>query len=189
FEPGRKIFKVGERAFFLYFIIKGVIILGKHSYQGKRQILKFLGPGEILGEKTVFDQKTYTAFAEVHENAKVIELERRSLLEILKRNPQFSLRIIEKLSQEIKGYQAKLTETSYENTEQRLARFLLRVAGKFGKKREPGLYIGMEFSWDNLAEAIGISPETVSRKLGEFEKKELIRKENGRIYISGLIPI
>ena len=57
YPKGEVVFQEGEPAFGLYIICKGKVKLAKHSLRGKKQILKLLGPGELLGEKTLFDRE------------------------------------------------------------------------------------------------------------------------------------
>ncbi|NIT77170.1 MAG: Crp/Fnr family transcriptional regulator, partial [Thermoplasmata archaeon] len=68
-----------------------------------RQILKLVGPGEILGEKTMFDQEVYTAYAKTIEPTSLYFIERRAFLDFLRRHPKVALHLIEKLSRELKA--------------------------------------------------------------------------------------
>ncbi len=94
FERGRVIFEEGDPAFGLYIICQGKVKLAKHSLRGKKQILKLLGPGEILGEKTLFDREVYTAYAEALEETTLSFVEREPFIEFLKGCPQVALRLI-----------------------------------------------------------------------------------------------
>ncbi len=183
YDKGEVIFQEGEPAFGLYIICEGRVKLAKRSSKGKRQILKLLGPGELLGEKTMFDQETYTAYAKTLEPTKVYFIERTAFLDFLRRHPEVALKLIEKLARELKAFQNRLLETSYEGSMERLARLLLTVGDNCGVEEDGKLYIGLELSRAELAEMAGISPETAIRTLSRLRERGLIETAGHKIYI------
>ena len=183
FERHHLIFEEGEPAYGLYIICKGKVKLAKHSLKGKKQILKLLGPGEILGEKTMFDREVYTAYAETLEDTTLHFIEREPFFEFLREYPEVALRLIEKLSRELKAFQGKLMEASYEGSLERLARLLLLMSRQYGRETEKGLDIGIQLSRQELAELAGISTETAIRVLARMKERGLIALEGSKIYI------
>ena len=183
YERGQVIFEEGEPAFGLYIICRGKVKLAKHSLKGKKQILKLLGPGEILGEKTLFDREVYTAYAETLEATTLHFIEREPFLEFLRTYPEVALRLLEKLSRELKAFQDKLMEASYEGSLERLARLLLMMARKYGRETPKGWEVGVELSRQELAELAGISTETAIRVLSRMRERGLIALEGHKIYI------
>jgi len=183
YPKGEVIFQESEPAFGFYIICKGKVKLAKHSLKGKKQILKLLGPGEVLGEKTMFDREIYTAYAETLEETKLHFIEREPFLELLRAHPGVALKFIEKLSREIKAFQDKLMETSYVGSLERLARLLLLMGKEYGIQTGRGLDIGVELSRQELAELAGISTETAIRMLSRLKERRLIALDGPKIYI------
>lgn len=177
------IFQEGEPAFGLYIICHGRVKLAKRSTKGKKQILKLLGPGEVLGEKTMFDQEVYTAYAKTLEPTKLYFIERAAFLDFLRRHSVVALNLIEKLARELKGFQSRLLEVSYEGSIERLARLLLTVVESCGVPEGDRLYLGLELSRAELAEMAGISTETAIRTLSRLKERGLIEIEGHKIYI------
>ncbi len=177
------IFHEGEPAYGLYIVCKGKVKLAKHSLKGKKQILKLLGPGEILGEKTLFDREVYTAYAETLEETELHFIQREPFVEFLREHPEVALRLIEKLSRELKAFQGKLMEASYEGSLERLARLLLLIGNKYGRETEKGLDIGVRLSRQELAEMAGISTETAIRVLSRMKQRGLLALEGSKIYL------
>lgn len=184
YPKGEIIFQEGEPAFGVYIICKGKVKLAKHSLKGKVQILKLLGPGEILGEKTLFDREVYTAYAETLEETRVHFIERGPFLAFLRDHPDVALRFIEKLARELKGFQDKLMEASYEGSLERLSRLLLMMAKQYGIHTDRGIDIGVELSRQELAELAGISTETAIRMLSRMKQRGLIALEGSKIYLT-----
>ncbi len=183
YDKGELIFQEGEPAFGFYMICAGKVKLAKHSPQGKKQILKLLGPGEMLGEKTMFDREVYTAYAQTLESTKMNFYQREPFISFLERHPSVALKIIEKLSLEIKAFQDRLIETSYEGSDERLARLLLMMAQVYGVPEERGVYVGVDLSRSELAELAGISTETAIRTLSSFKEQGYVELEGPKIYI------
>jgi CRP/FNR family transcriptional regulator len=183
YPKGETIFQEGDPAFGFYIVCKGKVKLAKHSLKGKKQILKLLGPGEVLGEKTMFDREIYTAYAETLEETKLHFIEREPFLDFLRENPRVALKFIEKLSREIKAFQDKLMEASYVGSLERLARLLLLMGKEYGVQSEKGLDIGVELSRQELAELAGISTETAIRMLSRLKERDLVALEGTKIYI------
>lgn len=183
YDKGELIFQEGEPAFGFYVICTGKVKLAKHSPQGKKQILKLLGPGEMLGEKTMFDREVYTAYAQTLEPTKMNFYQREPFISFLERHSHVALKIIEKLSREIKAFQDRLIETSYEGSNERLARLLLMMAQVYGVAEERGIYVGVDLSRSELAELAGISTETAIRTLSYFKEQGYIELDGPKVYI------
>lgn len=176
------IFHEGTPAFGFFIICSGKAKLIKQGPSGKRQILKIVGPGELLGEENLFDGGTHTASARTIEPTRARFLKREDFLDFLKRYPMVALRLAEKVARELQGFQAKLIETAYESCRARLARLLLALAEKYGTEAS-GREIQPPISRTDLAEMAGISTETAIRTLGEFEEKGLISLKRRKIVI------
>lgn len=169
---GEIIFQEGAPAFGFYLIFEGMVKLVKRSMRAKSQILKIVGPGEILGETTLFDKGTHNAYAKTLDPVIVGFVERGDFFYFLERHPKTIFRLYEKLSEELKAFQNKLAERSYSSSKERLARLILHL----GKS-------GVELSRAELAEMAGVSSKTAIRTLSELEGRGIIAIESRRIRI------
>jgi CRP/FNR family transcriptional regulator len=169
---GEIIFMEGAPAFGFYLIFDGMVKLVKRSMRAKSQILKIVGPGEILGETTLFDKGTHNAYAKTLDAVTVGFVERGDFFYFLERHPQTVFRLYEKLAEELKAFQNKLAERSYSSSKERLARLILHL----GKG-------GVELSRDELAEMAGVSSKTAIRTLSELEGRGIIAIESRKINI------
>ena len=172
YGPGEIIFQEGAPAFGFYLIFEGMVKLVKRSMRAKSQILKIAGPGEILGETTLFDKGSHNAYAKTLDPVIVGFVERGDFFYFLERHPKTIFRFYEKLSEELKAFQNKLAERSYSSSKERLARLILHL----GKS-------GVELSRAELAEMAGVSSKTAIRTLSELESRGIIAIESRRIKI------
>ena len=183
FEPGGMIFREGMLAFGLYILCRGKVKLAKHTRGGHSQILKLLGPGEILGEKTLFDQETYTCYAKALEPSRLMFIPREEFLPFLRRHPSVALHLIERLSHENKVFGDRLVEITSRSARERVARALVELAEAFGEETAGGWDIGVELPRAELAEMAGVSTETAIRILSEFKERGFVALPGRRVLI------
>lgn len=183
FESGGVIFREGMPAFGLYILCQGKVKLAKRTRGGHSQILKLLGPGEVLGEKTMFDRECYTCYAKALEDSLLVFIPREEFLAFLRRHPDVALRLLEKLSRESKVFGDRLVEITSRSARERVARALLELAQAFGQETSGGWDIGVELPRAELAEMAGVSTETAIRVLSEFKEKGLVALPGRRIVI------
>lgn len=169
---GEIIFQEGAPAFGFYLIFSGRVKLVKRTLGGKKQILKLLGPGEMIGETTLFDKGVHIAYAKTLEDSEVGFIERGDFFDFLTKNTPVVFRIFERFSTELKAFQCKLTERSYNGSKERLARLILKVGES-----------GVELSRTELAEIAGVSSKTAIRTLGELEERGFISVKERKITI------
>jgi CRP-like cAMP-binding protein len=186
YEGGETIFQEGALAFGLYIVCQGKVKVTGKAPCGKRQILKLLGPGELLGEEALFADGSYTIFARTLEPSTLAFVPKDRFLEFISEHPVVAFKLIEKLSRELVAFQSKLMETAYESSEGRLARLLLVIGERFGQAEGSRLYLGLDLSRAELAELAGIAPETAIRTLSRLREEGLIRLEGQRITILSL---
>ena len=172
YGQGEIIFQEGAPAFGFYLIFEGMVKLVKRSMRAKSQILKIVGPGEILGETTLFDKGSHNAYAKTLEPVVVGFIERGDFFYFLERHPKTIFRLYERLAEELKAFQNKLAERSYSSSKERLARLILYL----GKS-------GVELSRAELAEMAGVSSKTAIRTLSELESRGIISIESRKIKI------
>ena len=95
---GEIIFQEGAPAFGFYLVFDGMVKLVKRSMRAKSQILKIVGPGEVIGETTLFDKGSHNAYAKTLDPVVVGFIERGDFFYFLERHPKTIFRLYEKLS-------------------------------------------------------------------------------------------
>lgn len=172
YGQGEIIFQEAAPAFGFYLVFEGRAKLVKRTLGGKKQILKLIGPGEILGETTLFDKGVHIAYAKTLTKSEVGFLERGDFFAFIERHPPVVFRMFEKLSEELKAFQCKLAERSYNGSKERLARIILKLGES-----------GIELSRTELAEMAGVSSKTAIRTLGELEDRGVIAVDDRAISV------
>jgi CRP-like cAMP-binding protein len=175
------VFSQGEPADCVFYIQKGKVKLSVLSKQGKEAVVAVLGAEEFLGEGCLAGQELRLATAEAQTEAEIMRLEKKAILDVLRREPAFSELFIAHLLTRSARIEADLVDHLFNSSEKRLARVLLLLA-QFGKDSEPEPVIA-KISQETLAEMVGTTRSRVSFFMNKFRKLGYI-KYNGEITVN-----
>lgn len=183
YKKGQVIFYQGNQAYGLYCIFAGRIKLYKIGVDGKQQIVRIAGPGDLLGYRSLFADEPYHATAEALEDATICCVDKNAFFPMLSKNPQLSLNIIKKLARELRAAEDMATSIAHRSVRERMAELLLMLKETYGKPGKKGIRIDLQLSREELAEMIGITQETAIRLLSEFKLDGLIEVKERDITI------
>ncbi|NLB30464.1 MAG: Crp/Fnr family transcriptional regulator [Alcaligenaceae bacterium] len=173
-ERGEFIHRAGDLSNKLFIVHKGQVKVYRLSDTGKEQLLRILNPGDFAGE-VLFAATDQDSYAEVMLPSEVCTIYHEELRELLRQYPDISLHILAELSRrlDISEKQTATIGTASINT--RLASFLLKQAEITNSNS-----FELPMNRKNLASYLGTTPETVSRRLGEFEDAGWITQKGQR---------
>lgn len=168
FKKGEIIFLEGDILDKLYIINEGRVKIYKISEDGKEQIIRILGPGDFMGELSLFRKSPANSNADALENTLLCVIEGDKIKDFLYKNPGISIKIMEELSKRLEKADNLIERLMLYDVESRVAHFLLNTAGADGK-------VHLAISKKDLASYIGMSQETLSRKLSQLQSMGLIK--------------
>ena len=168
FNKGEMIFLAGDKTENLYVIHTGLVKISRISQEGKEQIIRIAGPGDFIGELSLFNHSTSRNNAEVIVTASVCLIEGKKIKEIIYRLPNISLKILEELSERMENAENLIEHLGIHDVEQRIAETLSSMA-------DENNLVNLSMSKKDLAAHIGTSQETLSRKLSSFQNKGWIK--------------
>ncbi len=164
YKKGEMIFLQGDREKKLYVIHKGSVKISRISSSGKEQVIRILGPGEFLGELSLFNNEPYANNAEAIEDAMVCIIEGDELKSLMAKYPTIAFKVLEELSSRLKRAENLIENLGVKDVESRIAEKLLELADEDGN-------ITLTIKKGDLASHLGMSQETLSRKLSYFQDK------------------
>jgi len=175
YAAGEKIIREHLPAFGLYLVCKGRVKVVQHKdgpldvqHKDKEQIFKFVGPGEMLGEESLFGDGLYAYYAEAVEPVEARFIHQSQLDALLQHCPTLLRRLTQKLALEVKALQGRLMESSFYSCKEKIARILLSLTGAYGTQDAPRQ---LDLTRADLAKMCGISVETAIRTLSDFESR------------------
>ena len=165
FARNNEIFGQGQPVEYLYKVVEGAIRTSKILTDGRRQITGFYLSGDFLGIEA---GEKHAVSAEALTDCKVLIIKRNVLAVLAEKNIEVATRLLELTTCELKRAQAHTTLLIMKASE-RVAEFLLEMGARAPKVVE------IEPRQD-IADYLGLTIETVSRVLGDFEAADIIAR-------------
>jgi len=182
FAAGDIIFDMGTPGQSMMAIAEGTVRVSMPTPNARDVTLSELHAGDVFGEIALLDGGERSANVRALTNCTLVVLERRSLLEVLQRDPRLSIRLIELLCQRVRRSDERMMEIAFLGLPERLARLLLRVTVAAPGSVEKPL-TKLSLSQSEIASMIGNTRENVNRCLRKWQKAELIELKSGWLII------
>lgn len=138
----------------------------------------------MIEKSLLFHSGRHSTTARTLERSEVSFFYRDAFLEVLKSNNDLAMNLIKTLSREVENVQERTRQILFKSAKERLAETLLTLGRKHGARRDRDIAIDLELKREELAEMIGVEPETVVRLLALLKKEKLIRIDGRKIHIT-----
>ena len=183
FKKGETLFSEGEEATGFYLLVSGSIKLCRMSHDGREKVLHFVQPRETFAEAAFFGDGRYPAEARAIESGEVIYLPKEGFLELMTKNPNFTLNLVVSLSLQLRRFARQIEELSFADVTSRLASFLVRRAGEKSTSYDGITYVDLGIKKGELAARLGTASETISRTLRKLMNEGIIEVQGNRVLI------
>lgn len=174
YARGQSVFYAGNMAPGLYCVTEGVIKVEAAGASGTNHILRMVGPGGILGYRSLFADEPYQSTATVNEDAKICFIPKSSLMELIAKQPEVAMNLLKHVSRELRMAEDRMRGRVDMDASERVAEALLFLKDHFE---------GQIWTRREIAEWAGTTPETVMRTLAQFEDEGLIEQQGRKISV------
>ncbi|MCL2454456.1 MAG: Crp/Fnr family transcriptional regulator [Micrococcales bacterium] len=175
---GVTLFDEAEPGDRLYVVCEGKIKLVRHAGDGRENLLTVLGPGDMLGELSLFDPGPRTSSAmPLTDTVVLLTLDRERLTAWLHENPTVALHLLQALAHRLRRTTETLSDLMFSDVPGRVARALLDLSERFGEPTAEGIHVNHDLTQVELAQLVGASRETVNKSLGEFAQRGWLVRE------------
>ncbi|WIV12295.1 Crp/Fnr family transcriptional regulator [Proteiniborus sp. MB09-C3] len=174
YKKGQIIFFEGDISDKLYVINKGKIKIFKYTREGKEQILYILSEGDFVGDLSLLKKDEFKFNAEALEDANICVLTKDDFDGILKESPEIAISILQVVYDRIVKLENLIQSLSTKDIEARIAGLLLSFIKDFGVRKGDSIELELPLSREDIANYIGVTRETISRKLGSMQDQGVI---------------
>lgn len=175
YKKGEILYHPGDPSDALYIVNRGKIKIYRLSESGKEQIIRILHTGDFTGELALFQQSVHEAYAEAITDSQICRIHRDDLQTLLLKYPTISLKILKEFANRLEGSEKQTTRFATEKVETRIALFLAEYVDDHDQN-----IVTLPMSKKDLASYLGTTPETLSRKLTDFEEQGIIKQQGQR---------
>lgn len=170
YKKGQALIREGEKSDKLFIINKGQVKLSKFTVNGKEQILDIMSCGEFFGEMNLFNSEevnNFTAYA--IEQTEICLLTKEDIDLIMEANPDIAIKLLKEVTKRLAHTENLAQNLATKDPEVRIAQVLLEFCQKFGTQRSDVVHIHLPITREEIASYVGVTRETISRKLAKFE--------------------
>jgi CRP/FNR family transcriptional regulator, cyclic AMP receptor protein len=181
-RPGEALFRQGEPCRGLYLVLEGLVRTYRANGDGHEQVIGVFGPGESLGEVSLFDDGPYLASARVVEDGRVLFLPLGEVQALYQEHPQVALAVVRQLGERVRALVALVDRLALQDVPTRVAAAVLQFAGESSALRSGGAF-RLPRTQEALAAELGTTRESVSRALRTLRRAGVIGQRGARIAI------
>lgn len=165
------VFHQQDRPTHIHWVRRGLLRLYQTLANGKRQIVGFAFPGEFVD---LAIEREYTVSAQAVTETELRSMPRSSFTAAAQADPQFSFQLFVSVSERLARASDLALTVGQRTAEASLAVFLIEMHNRIslGDPARRDLYLPMPRS--DIADHLGLTPETVSRLFTRFAREELI---------------
>jgi CRP/FNR family transcriptional regulator len=179
FQANQEIFREGENADFLPFVLNGKVKMVRFPDVGKEVIISVFGKGEIFAVPPVFDGEPYPATVISMEETELLLIHREDFLRLLRESHEFSFAIIGWMCEMLREKTSVIKNLATASPEHRIGNVLLRLAEKQHSDGTKPIKISLRRQ--DIAEMAGLTTETTIRAARRLAEKNLITITRGKI--------
>jgi CRP-like cAMP-binding protein len=174
FPKGAQVFRQGDVARGVFYVLEGEVQLCRFGRRGERIIVHRARAGEYFAEASL-ESKRYHCDAIVMKPARLLEVPAARFRHVLRSDPGFAQRWSALLSRQLQIVRARAERMSLVGAVERV-RHYLATAGS-GPRSE----VELRGSIKDLAAELGLTHETLYRTLARMQKSGEIEREGSRL--------
>lgn len=177
----RRQYKKGELVILEGTMLESLIIVNsgrvkayRNTSEGKEHILYIFSEGDFFGEKNLFLNREATYNAEALEDTGICTINKAAFQQLMRENPDLSFKVMEELCSRLLRLENTIESMGTRNVELRVNTVLVEFSEKYGRQHENGILVELPMSREGIANYIGLTRETVSRKMSLLQEEGII---------------
>ena len=176
-KRGESLFQEGDDGDRLYLIAEGKVKLSHMANDGRENLIAVLGPGEIIGELSLFDLEPRSSTVTAIAPTRLYVLSHREMHTYIEEHPTLAISMLRQLALRLRNTNQQMADLVFSDVPGRVAKALLDLAERFGERTPEGIYVAHDLTQEELAHLVGASRETVNKSLADFTSRGWIRLE------------
>ncbi|WP_425539234.1 pyruvate formate-lyase-activating protein [Microaceticoccus formicicus] len=180
---GELIFKSFDRADRLFMVCNGKIKIYENTLDGKEQIMYIYSEREFIGGLNLLRDTDYIYNGECIEPGVIGVIRKEVFDTFLKDNPEVLLRILKMSFERIRLAEDMIRRLTTTSTDVKVAALLLKMIPEFGHPSGSSIILHLSMTREELGSLVGLTRETITRKLGELKDQGIIELESNKTII------
>ena len=170
-EPREALYFEGDDSTFFYEVLEGVVRTSKVLSDGRRQVVSFNFPGELVG---LSHDTVYHTTCEAIAPTQVRVIKKSALSTIMKERPEFAEQLLKVAAESLNSMQDHFVVLGRKCASEKLASFLLALAERETAREGETISFRLPMTRSDIADFLGLTIETVSRNLTVLKNEGII---------------
>lgn len=175
FRKNEVIFHAQEPGNALFIIKRGRVKISMDDKGGREIILRIFEAGDFFGEMSLLDGEPRSATVSSLEPCQALILSRDEFLRFIPRHPDVVLKMLTALSGRLRKADEKISRLVFADAYEKVASVLVEILEERKIPLNIGTEIPISFTRKELADQAGLSRETLTRVLGDFQRAGVVR--------------
>jgi len=181
------LFREGDAIRGVFIIRSGKIRIEKVTPNGRELTLKICGPGQLVGEVTIFSEAPkYMLDARAIEDTVCLHISINDLEEALLSNARLSIAFMKWMGIDQQKTQTKFRDLLLHGKKGALYSTLIRLSNSYGVQTDKGILIDLVLTNQDLANFCGMTREVVNRMLNDLKKNGVLALREGKILLQDM---
>jgi CRP/FNR family transcriptional regulator len=174
-----------DKASGIYAIKSGAIKTSISNEDGQEQVLEFHLPGDMLGFDA-FNNSIHNCDAIALEDTLLCKIEIEDFHHLCGQLPGLRREMMHQVGKEISHNQSLLLSLGQQQTDERLATFLLTMSAHFQSRGFSGNEFLIPMPRQDLSNYLGMAVETLSRIISRMTEKGIVKFDRRLVLISDI---
>ena len=181
----KTIYKQGDEFKYLYILRSGGVKVYTTNPDGAEQVMSFTLPGELLGIDAIASGQHRTT-ASALDTVALCRLEFAKFEELCMEIPKLSKHILRVIGQELVTEHDLRSALVHKSAEERIAVFIMSMSTRFSLLGYSRTEFNLPMARSDIADYLGLTSETVSRKFAKIREDGIIDVERKKIRIKDM---
>lgn len=160
---------------FMYIILDGEVKAIQRTEAGKEIILALHRKGESFGEMCLFGENITPAAVVAKRNSVIALISKKAFFSSLLNQEQMLRKLLSIMCSRLRECWKTVQLLSFNNASQRVKMLLVMLSNKYGERSDGEIWVNIRFTHQEIAEMTGMTRETVTRVMDEWQKAGEIR--------------
>jgi CRP-like cAMP-binding protein len=174
------LFCEGDKATNVYEVLEGVLCCYKIFADGRRQVISFAFPGDLVG---FGHGNEYRFDCDAISEARVSVIPQTSLLRAVAERPELGERLLQLATSEVASMQDHSFLLGRKSAIEKISSFLLSLAKRANEGEGDSTRFQLPMTRADIADFLGLTVETVSRTMTKLRLKKIIDLPNPATFV------
>ncbi len=183
YKKNEVIFHENDPGSVLFILKSGTVKISLRDKNGREDILKIIYPGDFFGDMSLLDGKHRSATVSAMEKSTSLIIQRKHFLALISEHTNLVMNMLATMCRRLRKTDEKIVSLRFADSYGKVAKAILDLAEEHGTKADGKLVIDLNLNRQNFADHAGITRETATRILNDFQKSGCILMNKRQIVV------